>query len=104
MPFFEAGSQFLGFDRLARCGRPRRALPGHKIASIRITQHRLQLNPVFIASWDSKPRVHFDATLVRVTTDIGLVAYGSGAAQTCAFLDCVNRLMAGGMRASRRSL
>jgi L-alanine-DL-glutamate epimerase-like enolase superfamily enzyme len=54
------------------------AMPDHKIASIRITQHRLELNPAFIASWDSKPRVHFDATLVRVATDTGLVGYGSG--------------------------
>src|SRR5260370_31395589 len=54
------------------------AMTDHKIASIRITQHRLELNPAFIASWDSKPRVHFDATLVRVATDTGLVGYGSG--------------------------
>ncbi len=53
-------------------------MPDHKIASIRITQHRLPLDPAFVASWDSKPRVHFDATLVRVTTDTGLVGYGSG--------------------------
>jgi L-alanine-DL-glutamate epimerase-like enolase superfamily enzyme len=54
------------------------AMPEHKIAAIGITHHRLQLNPAFIASWDSKPRAHFDATLVRVTTDTGLVGYGSG--------------------------
>ena len=53
-------------------------MPDHKIASIRITQHRLELNPAFVASWDSKPRTHFDATLVRVTTDTGLAGYGSG--------------------------
>jgi hypothetical protein len=47
------------------------AMPGHKIAPIRITQHRLELNPAFIATWDSNPRVHFDATLVRVATDTG---------------------------------
>jgi L-alanine-DL-glutamate epimerase-like enolase superfamily enzyme len=51
---------------------------GHKIASIRITHHRLPLDPAFQASWDTKPRVHFDATIVRVTTDTGLVGYGSG--------------------------
>jgi len=53
-------------------------MPDHKIASIRITHHRLPLDPAFIASWDSKPRAHFDATLVRVATDTGLVGYGSG--------------------------
>jgi L-alanine-DL-glutamate epimerase-like enolase superfamily enzyme len=50
----------------------------HRIASIRITHHRLPLEPPFHASWDTRPRVHFDATLVRVTTDTGLVGYGSG--------------------------
>src|SRR5438105_9815832 len=53
-------------------------MPDHKIASIGITQHRLPLDAPFIASWDSKPRLHFEATLVRVTTDTGLVGYGSG--------------------------
>jgi hypothetical protein len=41
------------------------AMPDHKIASIRITQHRLQVNPAFIASWDGKPRVHLDAPRKR---------------------------------------
>ncbi|HEX3917157.1 MAG TPA: mandelate racemase/muconate lactonizing enzyme family protein [Caulobacteraceae bacterium] len=50
----------------------------HKIASIAITQHRLPLDPAFNASWDSNPRRHFDATLVRIDTDTGLVGYGSG--------------------------
>jgi L-alanine-DL-glutamate epimerase-like enolase superfamily enzyme len=50
----------------------------HTIASIQVTQHRLDLNPPFHAGWDTKPRVHFDATLVRVTTDTGLVGFGSG--------------------------
>ena len=50
----------------------------HKIASIQITQHRLELAPPFRASWDSKPRTQFDATIVRVTTDTGLTGYGSG--------------------------
>jgi L-alanine-DL-glutamate epimerase-like enolase superfamily enzyme len=54
------------------------AMPDHKIASIQVTQHRLELDPAFNASWDTKPRVHFDATLVRVTTDTGLTGYGSG--------------------------
>ena len=50
----------------------------HKIASIAITHHRLPLDPPFNASWDSSPRRHFDATLVRVETDTGLVGWGSG--------------------------
>ena len=51
---------------------------GHRIAAIRITHHRLPLDPPFHASWDTRPRVHFDATIVRVSTDTGLEGYGSG--------------------------
>ena len=51
---------------------------GHRIASIRITHHRLPLEPAFHASWDTRPRVHFDATIVRVITDTGLEGQGSG--------------------------
>jgi len=50
----------------------------HRIAAIEITQHRLKFEPPFHASWDTKPRVHFDATIVRVTTASGLVGIGSG--------------------------
>jgi L-alanine-DL-glutamate epimerase-like enolase superfamily enzyme len=50
----------------------------HKIAAIEITQHRLIFDTPFHASWDTKPRLHWDATIVRVTTDQGLVGYGSG--------------------------
>ncbi len=53
-------------------------MSGHRIASIAITHHRLALDPPFRASWDSSPRRQFDATLVRVATDTGLVGYGSG--------------------------
>ena len=49
-----------------------------RIAVIAISHHRLPLDPPFHASWDSNPRRHFDATLVRVETDGGLVGYGSG--------------------------
>jgi L-rhamnonate dehydratase len=52
--------------------------PAHRIAAITITHHRLRLDPPFHASWDSKPRVHFDATVVRVSTDSGLSGIGSG--------------------------
>jgi L-alanine-DL-glutamate epimerase-like enolase superfamily enzyme len=51
---------------------------GQKIASIAVTHHRLPLDPPFNASWDSNPRRRFDATLVRVETDAGLVGWGSG--------------------------
>ena len=50
----------------------------HRIASIAISHHRLPLDPPFNASWDTKPRTHFDATVVRVTTDTGLAGIGSG--------------------------
>jgi len=50
----------------------------HRIRSIAITHHRLILDPPFHASWDTKPRRHFDATIVRVETDTGLKGYGSG--------------------------
>ncbi len=50
----------------------------HTIASIEISQHRLAFDTPFHASWDTKPRLHWDATIVRVTTDQGLVGVGSG--------------------------
>lgn len=50
----------------------------HRIASITITHHRLPLDPPFHASWDTKPRVHFDATVTRVKTDTGLEGVASG--------------------------
>jgi L-alanine-DL-glutamate epimerase-like enolase superfamily enzyme len=50
----------------------------HRIASIGITHHRLSLDPPFHASWDSNPRRHFDATIVRVQTEDGLLGVGSG--------------------------
>jgi L-alanine-DL-glutamate epimerase-like enolase superfamily enzyme len=51
---------------------------GQTIASIEISHHRLPLDPPFHASWDSNPRRAFDAALVRVETDAGLVGWGSG--------------------------
>ena len=54
------------------------AVSGHRIRSIDITHHRLAFHPPFRASWDSKPRLHLDATIVRVATDTGFVGYGSG--------------------------
>jgi L-alanine-DL-glutamate epimerase-like enolase superfamily enzyme len=49
-----------------------------KIRSIAVTHHRLELAPPFHAAWDSVPRRHFDATIVRVHTDEGLMGVGSG--------------------------
>ena len=88
MPFFDAGSEFLGFEACAVCGRLKpvnaaarqivSAAAGQRIAAIGITHHRLPLAPPFNAAWDTQPRVHFDATIVRVTTDSGLEGVGSG--------------------------
>ena len=50
----------------------------HRIAAIEISHHRLTLDPPFRPSWDSRPRRHFDATIVRATTDSGLTGFGSG--------------------------
>jgi D-galactarolactone cycloisomerase len=49
-----------------------------KIAAIRTQRLRLPLDPPFLAAWDPVPRRHFEATIVRVETDTGLVGIGSG--------------------------
>jgi L-alanine-DL-glutamate epimerase-like enolase superfamily enzyme len=49
-----------------------------QITAIEITHHRLQFAFPFRASWDSKPRHHWDATIVRVFTDEGVTGIGSG--------------------------
>ena len=49
-----------------------------EISGIEISHHRLPLEPPFRASWDTRPRTSFDATIVRVTTDEGVVGLGSG--------------------------
>ncbi|MEK0081519.1 mandelate racemase/muconate lactonizing enzyme family protein [Benzoatithermus flavus] len=50
-----------------------------KITGIEITQHRFVFaGAPFRASWDTRPRTHWDATIVRVTTDEGLTGIGSG--------------------------
>jgi L-alanine-DL-glutamate epimerase-like enolase superfamily enzyme len=49
-----------------------------KITAIRLDRMRLPLDPPFYAAWDPVPRRHFDATLVRVQTDEGVVGFGSG--------------------------
>src|SRR5262249_22564377 len=52
--------------------------PKMKITGIEITHHSLPLNPPFHASWDTRPRTAFEATIVRVHTDIGITGLGSG--------------------------
>ncbi|MBW0004963.1 MAG: mandelate racemase/muconate lactonizing enzyme family protein [Hyphomicrobiales bacterium] len=54
------------------------SVPKVTITAIEITQHRLEFDPPFHASWDTKPRHHWDATVVRVHTDSGLTGVGSG--------------------------
>jgi L-alanine-DL-glutamate epimerase-like enolase superfamily enzyme len=53
-----------------------------KITAVEITHHRLPLDPPFNASWDTRPRTHFDATVVRVMTDEGLTGVASGDTMT----------------------
>ena len=48
------------------------------ITRIEITHHRLPLDPPFPASWDTVPRTHFPATIVRVFDDAGRCGIGSG--------------------------
>jgi L-alanine-DL-glutamate epimerase-like enolase superfamily enzyme len=49
-----------------------------KITGISTERLRLDLDPPFVAAWDPDPRREFEATLVRVHTDEGLVGIGSG--------------------------
>ena len=52
--------------------------PKATIAGIEITRHRLNFDPPFHASWDTKPRTFWDAAIVAVHTDLGVTGYGSG--------------------------
>lgn len=58
--------------------RPSGGVPRVTITGIEITHHRLPLDPPFRASWDTQPRRHFDATIVRVHSDAGLTGVASG--------------------------
>ena len=49
-----------------------------KIARIEISRHRIELDPPFRPSWDTRPRARFEAVVVRVESDDGHVGYGSG--------------------------
>ena len=48
------------------------------ITRIEITHHQLPLHPPFPASWDTRPRTLFPATIVRVFDDAGNCGIGSG--------------------------
>src|SRR4051794_41700965 len=49
-----------------------------RITGIAIERLVLPLDPPLHAAWDPVPRTSFEATLVRVQTDEGLVGVGSG--------------------------
>src|SRR4051794_12492790 len=49
-----------------------------RITAISLQRLRLPLDPPFLAAWDPVPRTSFEATIVRVQTDAGLVGIGSG--------------------------
>jgi L-alanine-DL-glutamate epimerase-like enolase superfamily enzyme len=49
-----------------------------RITAIRCQRLVLPLEPPFLAAWDPEPRRSFEATVVRVETDAGLVGIGSG--------------------------
>lgn len=49
-----------------------------KITEITLSRHRLDFDPPFLPSWDSRPRSSFTVDLVRVETDEGQTGYGSG--------------------------
>jgi D-galactarolactone cycloisomerase len=53
-----------------------------RITAIRTQRLRLPLDPPFDAAWDPLPRRAFEATIVRVETDDGLVGIGSGDTMT----------------------
>jgi L-alanine-DL-glutamate epimerase-like enolase superfamily enzyme len=49
-----------------------------RIDNIEVGRYRLPLNPSFPPAWDSRPRTHFDAAIVKVTTADGAVGIGAG--------------------------
>ena len=49
-----------------------------KITAIRTRRLRLPMDPPFNAAWDPVPRTRFNATILRVETDEGLVGIASG--------------------------
>lgn len=49
-----------------------------QIVELRVDHLELPLDPPFHANWDPEPRTRFPATVVRITTDIGVVGVGGG--------------------------
>ena len=49
-----------------------------RITRIELQRLTLPLDPPLYAAWDPDPRTRFDATIVRVHTDEGLIGIGSG--------------------------
>jgi D-galactarolactone cycloisomerase len=49
-----------------------------RITAIRLERLSLPLEPPFSAAWDPLPRTSFEATIVRIETDAGLIGIGSG--------------------------
>jgi L-alanine-DL-glutamate epimerase-like enolase superfamily enzyme len=49
-----------------------------KITGIEVSHHVIPFDPPFRPSWDTRPRIDFRATIVRVTTDAGLTGIASG--------------------------
>lgn len=49
-----------------------------RIDRVEITNHRLDLDPPFLAAWDPDPRQVFSVTVVRVHDDEGRVGFGAG--------------------------
>ncbi|HEY3682655.1 MAG TPA: mandelate racemase/muconate lactonizing enzyme family protein [Streptosporangiaceae bacterium] len=64
-----------------------------RITAVRAERLRVDLDPPFHAAWDPVPRRVFDAALVRVETDEGLVGVASG--DTLAGLDDAAHLFVG---------
>jgi len=60
------------------CRRAGATLRSVKITSVSTERLALELDPPFRAAWDPLPRTRFEATLVRVHTDEGLVGVASG--------------------------
>jgi D-galactarolactone cycloisomerase len=51
---------------------------GETIVELRVDHLELPLDPPFHANWDPEPRTCFPATIVRVTTESGIVGVGGG--------------------------
>jgi L-alanine-DL-glutamate epimerase-like enolase superfamily enzyme len=49
-----------------------------KITDIAVSAHRIDLDPPFHASWDTRPRRSFTAYITRIHTDEGLTGMASG--------------------------